>query len=86
MVDVIGNGYVMEYCISVFSKEKKDERYKYYMSDVGYILTNGFYQYHGAERPIQERYAERYMPKSKKKKEETADEIINRIQNGLKGL
>lgn len=76
----------MEYCISAFQKEKKEEHFKFYITDAIRALTNGFYQAHGAEEPLPERYAERYLPKKPKKKEETADQIIDRIRNGLKGL
>lgn len=85
MVNALGSGYVMEYCISAFAKEKKAERYQYYMSDAAYLTTNGLYSALGGEPPLPERYCEPYKPKPTKKKE-TADEIINRIRNGLKGI
>lgn len=87
MVKALGSGYVIEYCISALLKEKRAERYQNYMSDAGYLLTNGFYTAHGAEEPLKERFVDKYIPKERiENPEEKAGEIINRIRNGLKGL
>lgn len=86
MLDLIGRGYVIEHCITSFKNKKQNEAYKIYMSDAMFTLVNGYGKTHGAsDNLIKERYIEIIAPPKENVKEETAEDIINRIKKGLEG-
>lgn len=77
----------MDHCVSAYLKSKKEESYKIYMSDIGYVLANSFSKVFGAkELPIQKRYCELFEQKKEEKPQETADEIIERFRKKARAL
>lgn len=78
----------MDHCVSAFLKSKKEEAYKVYMADVGYVLANSYAKVHGAKEDIiQKRYCEMTEKKKKEvKPQETADEVIERFRKKARAL
>ena len=85
MLDLLGKGYVIEHCISFFKNKQKMKSFQYYITDVGYIIANTLGKRFGAaEDLVKERFKDISEPK-KPKKEETKEEIIDRIRKKLEG-
>ena len=77
----------MDHCVSAFLKSRKEESYKIYMADVGYVLANSYAKVHGAKEDIiQKRYCEMVEKKKEVKPQETADEVINRFRKKARAL
>lgn len=84
---MLGKGYVIEHCISLFKKKQEEKAYQVYMSDVGYALANmiGRAVCGMKEDIIQKRFAEVMIPTKEEKEPETEQEIIARISRKLEG-
>ena len=56
MVDLMGKGYVVDYCISLLRK-KEQRRFQIYLTDVLMIINNNIQRCFGGAK-INQRYAE----------------------------
>ena len=75
---------MIEHCVSSFKNKVEIESYRSYMADCGYVLSNSVHRLRGGQEDIiAHRYSEIIHPKEEK--EETADEIKNRIRDKLEG-
>ena len=84
---MLGKGYVIEHCMSLFKKKQEEKAYKIYMSDVGFALANmmGKRICGLKEDIIQKRFADAMIPPEQEKEPETEQEIIARISKKLEG-
>lgn len=77
MLDLFGRGYVIEHCISSLSIKRKDEQYKYYLTDclknINKIIAT---QYSGEY--INERFYN-LVKDEIEKEEKTGDEIVKEV-------
>lgn len=76
---------MIEHCISLFKNKQETIKYQNYIADVGYVIANTLGKRWGAKEDlILARYKDISGTK-KPKKEETKEEIINRIRKKLRG-
>lgn len=86
MLDLLGKGYVIDHCISLFKNKQKDEIYRMYVTDALYSICNMTGKRYGATSDIiKKKYSDivSFDSKKKQKKEETEEEIIQRIKMKL---
>lgn len=81
-MEVLGSGYVIEHCVSAFSKKQEEKAYKNYIANAVYSLANQYSLSHGGQMVIEKQYHELF---EKPKQMESADAIKKRILDGLKG-
>ena len=85
MLDLLGRGYVIEHCISSFKNKSEHEIYKTYVTDALQAIANMYSKAHGGSGDVvTQRYFDLIHP-AKPKKEETAEDIIERIKRKLGG-
>jgi hypothetical protein len=84
LLELLGRGYVIEHCISSFKNRTEEKAYKIYVTDSLYAIANGLYQYLGKGDAMEKRFID-IIEKSAPKKEETEEEVIERIRGKLKG-
>ena len=83
MLELLGRGYVIEHCISSFKNKTHEEMYRVYITDSIQAITNMYHKAHGGNgEAVVKRYYDIIHP-SEPKKEETADDIIDRIKKKL---
>ena len=75
---------MIEHCISSFKNRTEEKAYKIYVTDSLYAIANGLYQYIGKGNAMEKRFID-IIEKSAPKKEETEEEVIERIRGKLKG-
>jgi len=76
---------VIEHCISLFKNKQETKTFQNYIADVGYVIANTLGNRWGAKEDlILVRYKDISISK-KPKKEETKEEIIDRIRKKLRG-
>lgn len=73
MVDLMGKGYVVDYCISLLRKKMEQRRFQSYIADTLMVLNNNIYHCFGGVN-ITQRYAD-YFEKKKEDKR-TALQIV----------
>lgn len=74
MVDLIGRGYVVQYCISLFRERQEKLLYQTYVTDALMAITNNiFHAFGGAE--IKMRYFDIAKSEQVETDERTGDEI-----------
>ena len=73
MVDLMGKGYVVDYCISLLRKKHEQRRFQIYLTDVLMVMNSNIVRAFGGSK-INQRYADYFV----KKKEDTrsAKEIV----------
>ena len=73
MVDLMGKGYVVDYCISLLRKKQEQRRFQVYLTDVLMVMNSNIVRAFGGSK-INQRYADYFV----KKKEDTrsAKEIV----------
>lgn len=81
-MEILGSGYVIEHCVSAFSKNQEEKAYKNYMANGIFVLANQYSISHGGEKVINKQFYELF---EKPKPVEGADSIKKRILEGLKG-
>lgn len=83
MLELFGSGYVMEHCVSAFSKLCEEKTFRNYIADCQYATTNIIYRRFGGTEDIIET---RYCDLSKEKKpQETAEQIKKRMLKEVRG-
>lgn len=75
---------MIEHCISSFKNRTKEKAYQIYVTDSLYAIANGLYQYIGKGNAMEKRFIN-IIEESAPKKEETEEEVIERIRGKLKG-
>lgn len=76
----------MDSCILAFSKRKEEKLYRIYITDALKILTENTSNFAGGTK-IEQRFADlAYEDKKPQKQTESADEIKERIKNGINNL
>lgn len=77
---MFGSGYVIDHCIAAINNKRKDEEYRYYVTDCLCLIANAWYQV----KPIKQRYYDLLHPKlvDNRTPKEIADDIARRA--GLK--
>lgn len=73
MVDLMGKGYVVDYCISLLRKKQEQRRFQIYLTDVLMIMNNNIQRCFGGAK-INQRYAD-YFGKKKEDKR-SAKQIV----------
>lgn len=83
LLNLIGKGYVIDHCISLFNKQAKEEAYRTYVTDTLKTLNSNFAKIFGGNY-FNLRYADAVNPneESDKSGDEIARDIIKRA--GLK--
>ncbi len=83
LLEIIGRGYVIEHCISLFNKKIREERYKVYVSDTLKLINDNLAKAVGGN-VIKARYAE--LLDKKKEDTRTGDEVARDVikRAGLK--
>ena len=72
MVDLMGKGYVVDYCISLLRKKQEQRRFQVYLTDVLMILNNNIQHSFGGAK-ITQRYADYF---TKKEDTRTSKQIV----------
>ena len=70
---LFGKGYVIQHCISLFQEEDEVQSYRIFVTELLSSIAQGM----GGQ--IRTRYVDLLYPKE----EQSADDIINRIKEGL---
>ena len=84
MLDLFGRGYVIDHCISSFKNRNEEKTYRMYVTDALFALTNMANKHWGGDgNALTKRYAE--IITIKKEKDESAEDIINRIKSKIGG-
>lgn len=73
MVDLMGKGYVVDYCISLLRKKQEQRRFQVYITDVLMVLNNNIQHCFGGAK-ITQRYADYFV--KKKEDTRTAKQIV----------
>lgn len=71
MVDLMGKGYVVDYCISLLRKKQEQRRFQIYLTDELRVLNNNICRAFGGAK-ITQRYADYF----KKEDTRTAGQIV----------
>lgn len=71
MVDLMGKGYVVDYCISLLRKKQEQRRFQVYLTDVLMVMNNNIVRAFGGGK-ITQRYADYF----KKEDTRTAGQIV----------
>lgn len=77
MVELLGAGYVVDYCVSRFKREQEEKRYKSYIADVLMTLNNNIVDALGGYR-IARRYIDMDKPVDRRSGDEVALDVIKR--------
>lgn len=80
---MIGKGYVIDHCVSLFNRHVKDELYRGYIADSLKLINDNLAKSVGGN-VLRERYSE--LARVKKEPEKTGDEIARDVirRAGLK--
>ena len=83
LLNLLGKGYVIDHCISLFNRQAKEEAYRAYVTDTLKALNDNFAKHFGGAF-YQTRYVDVVNPKEETDKsgDEIARDIIKRA--GLK--
>ena len=73
MVDLMGKGYVADYCISLLRKKQEQRRFHVYLTDALMVINNNICHAFGGSK-LTQRYADYFT--RKKEDNRTAKEII----------
>ena len=73
MVDLMGKGYVVDYCISLLRKKQEQRRFQSYIADVLMVMNNNIQHGFGGAK-ITQRYADYFN--RKKEDTRTAKQIV----------
>lgn len=73
---MIGKGYVIDHCVSLFNKKIRDELYRGYVADTLKLINDNLAKYVGGNT-LRERYKE--LANVKKEPEKSGDEIARDI-------
>lgn len=84
MLDLLGKGYVIDHCVSLFHKEQKDKQYRAYITDALMAITETLADRYGG-RKMSIRWIEMNQP-PKPEDERTGEEIKESIMSKLKKL
>lgn len=76
MLELLGKGYVVDYCMAFFRRKKEQEKYLSYYADALSIISETLAGYVGGK------YVKR-MGEGQKEETRTASEIIDRIKAKL---
>lgn len=83
LLELVGKGYVIDHCISLFNKQAREEAYRTYIADTLKALNDNFAKIFGGSY-----YQTRYIDaiKQEKEPEKSGDEIARDIikRAGLK--
>lgn len=89
LLDLLGKGYVIDHCISLFKKESREKILNNYVTDALYCIANMIkFRCGGEGKAIMKRFSEIAYPVANSKNkntEETSDEIIDKIKKKLGG-
>lgn len=77
MLEIIGRGYVIQHCISLFKKHQEELSYRFYETE----LLRGIAKSLGLN--VDMTYRDIIEPKKEEKR--TASEIVSNIKNRLNG-
>lgn len=75
----------MEHCVSAFIKSKRDLAYRIYMSDALQAMVNCYGRTYGVKGELIEKRFIDVLEPPKPEKEESAEDVINRIKRKLRG-
>lgn len=73
MVDLMGKGYVVDYCISLLRKKQEQRRFQVYITDALMIMNNNIQRAFGGAK-ITQRYADYFVKKKEDKR--SAKQIV----------
>ena len=77
MAELLGTGYVVDYCISRYKHKQEEKVYRAYITDTLMTICNNFANAWGGER-LTVRYIDLGKPKDTRTGDEIAIDIITR--------
>ena len=77
MVELLGAGYVVDYCVSRFKRKQEEKLYRSYIADVLMTLNNNLVGAWGGYR-IEKRYIDMDKPADRRSGDEIAMDVIKR--------
>ena len=77
MAELLGTGYVVDYCISRYKHKQEEKVYRAYITDALMAICNNFAGVFGGER-LAVRYIDLGKPKDTRTGDEIAIDIITR--------
>lgn len=81
---MLGRGYVIESCISLFKNKREEKIYKWYITDALMTIANNTARIAGGNEMIQ-RYVDLINPPKKDEREDmTVDEFVDSIWSNIK--
>ena len=83
LLELFGSGYVIQHCISAFTKDQKEQLYRVYITDALKIIAENTARSNGGNM-IQARYAELINPPEEETR--TKDEIVGNIRAKIRGM
>lgn len=81
LTEVLGRGYVIDYCIASLRRKNKELAYRVYITDALKAVAENTSRYAGGT-VLSKRFAEYLEPP---KKEMTAQEVIDKIKKKMRG-
>lgn len=86
LLELIGKGYVIEHCVSLFNRRQKEQIYRNYVTDTLKMINDNLTKISGGQY-MKTRYAELVEPQLKDERtgDEIAIDIIKRARLKFKG-
>lgn len=85
LLEVLGRGYVVDHCIASLNKQRKEQKFRVYLTDVVKMIAENTAKMAQGTMPVR-RYADIMMEdtygykKAEKKKPQTTKEVVNSIR------
>ena len=85
-MELFGNGYVIDHCISVLRREREESAYKMYVTESLRAIVNNTARFAGGST-VEMHYSEIIAPQIKKEEEEvSAAEVVDNIRNKIRSM
>lgn len=86
LLEIIGKGYVIDHCVSLFNRRQKEQIYRNYITDTLKLINDNLSKVYGGQY-MKTRYAEMVEPQKQDTRtgDEIARDIIKRAALKFKG-
>ena len=85
LLELFGSGYVIQHCISAFTKEQKETAYRTYVTDALKVIAENTARFNGG-MTMNARFAEIIAPPSQEEDSITAVEIVDNIRKKIRSM
>lgn len=79
LLDLLGNGYVIEHCIAVFQKAEQEKLYRIYTTDCLKLISENTAGFVNGKAMSKRFYEIAYNDETSKQPEKSAEEIVEEV-------